>query len=173
MNILFDTRLVSIKTALDLIGHMGDHLHRASPVIPVPLLVEDRPVDFAAGHIGIEVQVLIDKPLIVAQIQVCLRPVLGHKDLPVLDRVHSPRIHIQIGIQFLHGDAVSARLEQAPQGGCRNSLSKTGDDTSGDKNISGHGFLLSRAINAWSPVKVPVHSDETALSESLLPYSPA
>jgi hypothetical protein len=24
-----------------------------------------------------------------------------------------------------------------------------------------------------SPVKVPVHSDETALSESLFPYSPA
>ena len=150
---------------------MWNDLDRASPVIPVPLFVEDRPVDFSACHVGVEVQVFIDKALIVAQIQVCLRPVLSHKDLSVLNGVHGPRIHVQIGVQLLHGDAVSPRLEQASQGSRRDSLSKTGDNPSGDKNISGHRFLLSRAINALSPVKVSVHFDETILPELLFTFT--
>ena len=122
---------------------MRNDLHRTSAVVPVPFLVENRPVYFSARHVGIEVQVLIDEALIMPQIQVCLRPVIGHKDLSVLDGVHGSRVHIQIWIQLLHGHMIPSCLEQASERGSRDSFSKTGDDTSGDKYVPGHSFLLS------------------------------
>ena len=47
-----------------------------------------------------------------AEIQVCLAPVVGHEHLAVLIRTHCTRIHIDIGIQFLGGDLESAALQK-------------------------------------------------------------
>jgi len=44
---------IAVKTALDLIGDMRDHLDSTSAEIAAALFLEHRPVNLTGGHIGI------------------------------------------------------------------------------------------------------------------------
>ena len=110
---------IAVEAALDLVRDVGDHLYGASAEIAPPFLLQDRPVDLACGHIGILCEALVDKALIVAQIQVRLRPVVCDKDLSVLYRVHGSRVDVDIGIKLLHGHRIPSRLQEPAKGcGC-------------------------------------------------------
>ena len=94
---------------------MGNDLHRPAAVIAPALFVKYGPVYFARCHITVVIQALIDEPLVVAQIQIRLRPVVSHENFAVLDWVHRAGVHIQVRIKFLHGHFISARLEEPAQ----------------------------------------------------------
>ena len=145
---IFILRPGGVESGLDLIGDVGNHLYGASAVIPVPLFVQDGPVYFSRSHIGIAIQTFVDKPLIMSQIQVCLRAVIRDEHLAMLNGIHGTGIHIDIGIKLLHGHMIPSGLEQSAQGGCRDPLSQTGNHTSGHKYIFYHTqtpFLLLTA----------------------------
>ena len=80
-------------------------------------------------------EVFVDEALVVAQIQVSLRSVVGDKDLAVLVGAHGARVHIEIGVQLLHLHPQAPLLEQTPQGGGGNSLAQAGHHAAGNKNI--------------------------------------
>ena len=127
--------IVSVKTALDLVGDMGDDLYRAAAVISMPLFLQNGPVDFSGGDIGVPVQIFVDEPLVMSQVQIRLRPVLRDEDFPMLDGVHSAGVDIDVRVKFLHGDTVAPRFQQsAERGGC-DPFPETGDHTAGDKHI--------------------------------------
>ena len=92
-----------VDEPLDLIGDVGDHLDCLAKVFPPPLLGDDVGVHPAGGQVGEPVQVLVNEPLVVAQVQVGLRPVLSDKDLPMLIGTHGARVHIDIRVQLLGG----------------------------------------------------------------------
>ena len=104
-----------VEPALDLVGHMGNDLHRSAAVISAALLIQYGPVYFARGHVGVVIQALVDEALVVPQVQVCLRPVVGHENFAVLDRVHGARVHVEIGVELLHGHFAAARLQEPAQ----------------------------------------------------------
>ena len=104
-----------VDAALDLAGDVGDDLDRAPQVVPPALPVEHVPVDLAGGYGGVHVQVLIDEPLVVAQVQVRLRAVAGDEDLPVLVGVHGAGVHVEIGVQLLDLHPQAPLLQQAAQ----------------------------------------------------------
>ena len=104
---------------------MGNHLDRLAQIIAAALLVQDIPVDLTRGEVGVFVQIFIDKPLIMSQIQVSLRAVFRHKYFAVLVRTHGSRIDIDVRIELLGGDLVAFRLEQTAERSCRNALSET------------------------------------------------
>ena len=87
-----------VDELLDLVGDMGDDLDSGAQVCPLPLLVQHIPVDLAGGQVGVFVQILVNEPLVVAQIQIRLRPVLGDVDLPVLIGAHGARVYVDIGV---------------------------------------------------------------------------
>ncbi len=120
---------------------MRNHLHGAAQIFPVPLLVQDVPVHLSRGEIGIAIQILIDKALVMAQVQVRLRAVLRDEHLAVLIRTHGSRIDIDVRIQFLGGHLVPPGLQQPPQRRRRNALSKSGNNASGYKNVLFHHAL--------------------------------
>ena len=107
---VFLRRPCLIKPGFDLVGDMRDHLDRPSAEISVAFLLEDRPVNLSCGHIGILIQALVDKPFIMAQIQIRLRPVVRNKNLAVLNGIHGSRIDVDIGIKFLHGNLIASSL---------------------------------------------------------------
>ena len=80
-------------------------------------------------------QVFVNEPLIVAQVQIGLGPILGDEDLSVLERAHGAGIDIQVGVKLLDGDLVPPGLEKPAQGGGGNALSKAGYHAAGDENI--------------------------------------
>ncbi len=60
-------------------------------------------------------QVLVDEPLVVAEVEVRLPAVLGHEHLAVLEGVHRARVDVDVGVELAHRDAQAPALEQAPE----------------------------------------------------------
>ena len=90
-----------IDEGLNLVGDVGNDLDGLTQILAPALFGKDIPVDLAGGQIGELVQVLIDEPLIVAQIQIRLRPVVGDEHLAVLIRTHGAGVNVDVRIQLL------------------------------------------------------------------------
>ena len=54
-----------IKTGLDFIRDMGNHLNGSAAVVTPTFLMQYRPVYFPGGDVGIFIKAFIDKPFIV------------------------------------------------------------------------------------------------------------
>ena len=124
-----------VDVALDLVGDMGDDLHGLPQVGALALLVQHVPVDLAGGQVGIFVQVFVDEPFIVAQVQVGLGAVVGDEHLAVLQRAHRAGVHVDVRVQLLAGHLQPAGLEQTAQAGRRDALPQPGDHAPGHKDI--------------------------------------
>ncbi len=124
---------------LDLVGDVRDHLDRATEVVAAALLGDHGLVDAAGRDVGELGQVLVDEALVVAQVEVRLRPVVGHEDLAVLVRRHGPRIDVDVGVELQDGDGEATALEQAADRRGRDALAQGAGDASGHKDILRHG----------------------------------
>ena len=85
---------------LDLVGDVGDHLHRAPEVVAAPLLLDDGAVDLARGDVVVPGHPRGREALVVAEVEVRLAPVVGDIDLAVLIRAHGPGVHVDVRIQL-------------------------------------------------------------------------
>ena len=77
-----------VDVALDLVGDVGNDLHGLAQICTLTFLVQYVPVHLAGGQVGVFVQILVDKALVVAQIQISLSAIVGHEHLTVLQRAH-------------------------------------------------------------------------------------
>ena len=93
----------AVEAAFDLIGDMGNDLYGASAEVSVAFFLENGPVDFSGGDVGIFVQAFIDEALVVTEIQVGFGSVVGYEDFAVLDGVHGSGVDVDVGVKFLHG----------------------------------------------------------------------
>ena len=101
--------------SLDLVGDVRDDLHGVAEVLAAPLLGDDRRVDLPGGDVRRLAQVDVEEPLVVTDVEVGLRTVVGHEDLAVLERVHRSRIDVEIGVELLHHDAETTRRQKIAQ----------------------------------------------------------
>ncbi len=128
----------TVDEILDLIGDMGNNLYGGSQILAPAFLVQHVPIYLSCGKVRKLIQIFVDKTLIMPQIQICLRAVLGHIHLPVLIRTHGAGIHIDIRIQLLSRHLQPSCLQQPPQGRRRDPLSQPRHNASRDKNILMH-----------------------------------
>ena len=91
----------AVHKFFNLIGNMRDHLNRRSQIFSSPLLIQNVPVHLSCCQIGILIQIFINEPLIMSQIQIGFRPVFRHIHFPMLIRAHRTGIYVNIGIQLL------------------------------------------------------------------------
>ena len=132
---------------LDLVRYVRDDLDCLPEILPLALTIQDVPVDLAAREIRVAGQILVGEPLIMPKVEVCLRAVIRHEDLPMLKGTHRPGIHVHVRIEFLAGDAKTAHFQKSAQRCRRDSFTETGDDASGHKYIFRHtAFLLSDCL---------------------------
>ena len=75
----------------------------------------DRLIHGARGDVVVPGQRLVDEPLVVAQVEVGLSPIVGHEDLAVLERTHRSGIDVQVRIELLHRYLESTGLEKPPK----------------------------------------------------------
>ena len=137
-NAHFVVGVIAVKPAFDLIGDMRDHLHCAAAVIAVPFLLQDGPVHFTGGDVGVFIQTFIDKALVVSQVQIGLTAVVGDKYFAVLDGIHGAGINVDIRVEFLHGHFKTAGLQQPAQRCRRDAFSQAGNHAACNKNIFYH-----------------------------------
>ncbi len=102
-------------TALDLIGDMGNHLHRRAEIVAAPLLGDDPFIDPPGGEIAVPPGGGAHEALVVTQIQVRFRTVCRDEDLAVLERAHGARIDVDIRVELDHRHLEAARLEIGAQ----------------------------------------------------------
>ena len=127
----------------DLVGDVRDHLHRLAEVVAPSLLGDDGRIDEAGRGVRVAVQVLVDEPLVVAEIEVRLSAVLGHEDLTVLERVHRARVHVYVRVELDHRDPQAPAFEQSAERRRGQALAERGGDTTGDENV------LTHASTSW------------------------
>ena len=107
---------------LDLVGHVRNHLHRLPQVVSAPLLQDDLLVDAPGGQVVVPRQRRVRKALVVAQVKIGLRAVVGHENLAVLKRRHGSRVDIQVRVKLHQVNAQPATFKQAPDGSSRKAL---------------------------------------------------
>ena len=127
---------------------MRNHLHGAAQKVTATLAGDQALIDGAGRKVRIAGQVLVNKALVVAQVQIGLVAVLGHEDLTMLERAHGAGVDVQIRVGLLHRYLVTARLEQTAQRGRGNTL------TQGRNHATGHEHMLGHIELPALPVEV-------------------
>lgn len=94
---------------------MGNNLYCAAAVIAAALFLENSPVHLACRHIGVLVETLVDKTLIMTEVQICLGAVVRHKNFAVLNRIHRTGVDVDIGIKLLHGHFIASGFEKSSE----------------------------------------------------------
>ena len=120
-----------VNAAFDLIGDVGNDLHRGAQIVAPALPVQHGPPDLAGGDGAVAGQVLVHEPFVMPQVQVRFRAVVGDEHLAVLVGAHGAGVHVDIGVELLvaHPDAP---LLQQPSQGCRaDALAQAGHHTAG------------------------------------------
>ncbi len=103
---------------LDLIGDVGDDLDGLAEVVAAPFLGDDLLVDASGGEVVVAGQLGVGEALVVAEIEVGLRAVVGDEDLAVLKGRHGAGIDVEVGVKLHQVDLDTACLKQAADGGC-------------------------------------------------------
>ena len=123
--------------ALNLVGDVGDDLDGRAQIFAPALPVDDGLVHPPGGHVGGLGQALVHKALVVAQIQVGLRAVVGDKDFAVLIGVHGSGVNVDVRVELLDGYPQSAALEQPAQRGSGDTLAQGRHHAAGDEDELG------------------------------------
>ncbi len=109
---------------LDLVGHVGDDLDGLAQVVAAALLGDDGLVNLARGPVVVAGEPGVGEALVVAQVEVGLRPVVGHVDFAVLVGRHRARVDVQVGIVFLKSDSETATFQEGADRGGRQALTQ-------------------------------------------------
>jgi hypothetical protein len=85
-------------------------------VVAVALLLDHRLVDLAGGEVVGATHLRALEALVVAQVEVGFRAVLGDEHLAVLKRRHRPGVDVDVRVELDVGDADAARFEDRCEG---------------------------------------------------------
>mmetsp|Transcript_49319 Transcript_49319/g.139212 ORF Transcript_49319/g.139212 Transcript_49319/m.139212 type:complete len:389 (+) Transcript_49319:226-1392(+) len=136
---------------LDGVGDVRHHLHGLAQVVAHPLALDDLLVNLPRGHAVARGERQAEKPLVVAEVQVCLAAVLEDVDLPVLEGAHGPRVDVQVRVDLDGGDPDAVRPQHDADGGDRRALPEARDRAAGDDDVL-HGARGRRAEGRPRPV---------------------
>jgi hypothetical protein len=135
---------------LDLVRDVRDDLHRGAEVLALALAADDGVPDGAGGVVRVPGEVLVDEPLVVADVEIGLGAVFRDEHLSVLERAHRARVDVQVRVELLHLDAKPTRLQEPAERRSRDALAKGRDDAAGDEDV------LRRAPSHASRPPLPV-----------------
>ena len=105
----------AVDALLDLVRHVGDDLHGGPEVVASTLLCDHGVVDLAGREVRRARDVAIDEALVVAEVQIALRAVLGDEHLAVLIRRHRSGVDVQVWVHLQRRDSETARGKDAPK----------------------------------------------------------
>src|SRR6516162_6567653 len=97
---------------LDRVGDVGNHLNGGAEIVAAPLLGEDVLIDAAGGDVVVPGRWPAGEVLVMAEVEVGLRAVIGDENLAVLVGRHRPGIDIEIGVELAQPYLEAARLQQ-------------------------------------------------------------
>ena len=138
--------------ALDLVDHVGHHLDGLAEVGARALLRDHARVHAARGHVVGLRHGHAEVALVVAQVEVGLGAVVGDVHLAVLERVHGPRVDVDVGVELLDRDPQPAGFQQPPEAGGDDSLAQRRRHAAGhEKELTrGSGGVCGHRRGVWT-----------------------
>ena len=128
----------SVDKILDFVCDVRNHLNRGTEVLSAALFVKNIPVYFSRGQVRIFTEIFVDETLVMTQVKISLRSVLGYEYFSVLKRAHGSRIHIDIRIQLLSRNFKSSGFQESSQGRGGDTFTQSRYDSACNKNIFSH-----------------------------------
>ena len=89
---------------------MRDDLHGAAQIAALALAAQNAPIDLARRDGASSRQTLVREALVMAEIKVRFRAVVGDEDLAVLIRAHRAGVDVEIRVELLVFDLQPALL---------------------------------------------------------------
>ena len=123
---------------LDLVSDVGDHLNGFAEIVAAPFLIQHVLIDAARRDAVGLARRDAGEALVVAQIEIGLRAVIGDEHFAMLEGRHRAGIHVEIRVELAQPHAVSPSLQQGPQRSTGQSLAKRRHHPAGDENESSH-----------------------------------
>ncbi len=102
---------------LDRIGDVRNDLNGRAEIIPAAFLGQDVEIDAAGRDVVLARRGIAGEALVVAEIEIGFRAVIGDEHLAVLVRRHRAGIDVEIRIELAQADLVAARLQQRAESG--------------------------------------------------------
>src|SRR5688572_21901569 len=135
-----DIRVASPQpdAADDLVGDVRDDLDRRAEVVAASLARDHPLVDAAGREVAVAPGRGAHEALVVPEVEVGLRAVLGHEHLAVLERTHGARVHVDVGVELDHADLESAALEYRAKARGGESLAQGGHHATGHEHEFRH-----------------------------------
>ncbi len=137
---------------LDRVGDVRDHLHGGAEIIAAPLLGDDFLIDAAGGDVvGLRGRDA-GEALIMAEVEIGFRAIVGDEHFPVLIGAHRARIDVQVGIELAKADLEAPSLQQRAKSCGGDALPKRRDHAPGNEHVARHApFPFRFAANHSSP----------------------
>jgi hypothetical protein len=136
--------LADADEVLDLVGDVRDHLDRAAEIVAAALLLEHVRVDAArrdrVGAAGGDA----GEALVMAEVEVGLRAVVGDEDLAMFEGRHRAWIDVEVGVELSQADRVAAGLEEGAECGRGEAFAEARNDPASDEDKSCHALLRCR-----------------------------
>ncbi len=126
-------------TIFNFVGNMRNHLNGVSQIVTPSFLIDHRLVNPACGYIVLLRCGHIRKPFVVSQVEIGFGPVFGNKTFTMLVGIERTRVDIDVGIEFLNGDRISAGLQQFTQRCGNDTFAQAGCYSAGNENVFGFG----------------------------------
>ena len=153
---------------LDGVGDVGNDLDGGAEIVATAFLGDHLGIDFARRRIIELARGNAGEALVMAEIKVGLRAVIGHEDFAVLVRAHRARIDIEIGIKLAQPHGIPAGLQQCTEGRRGDTLTEGRNHAAGDKYKPRHGIrsYMSRGKSERGKIRA---AQEAAVQKGYCP----
>ncbi len=94
-----------VDEVFDFACDMWYDLHGFAEVVAASFAVKDVPIDFTGSEVREFIEVFVDEAFVVSEVEVGFCSVFGYEHFAVLVGRHSAGVHVDIGVEFLCGDA--------------------------------------------------------------------
>src|ERR1700736_448845 len=133
---------IGLDELLDRVADVRDDLDRRPEIFAAPFATDHRGVDPSGGDRIAAPRGDPDIALIMAEVEIGLRTVVGDEHLAVLVGAHRAGVDVQVGIELAQPDLEAARLQQGTERRRRQTLAKRGYHAAGDEDKPRHGISV-------------------------------
>ena len=124
----------------DFVGNVRDHLNGAAQIISTALLAQYCVVHATRRKVIGTAHYRARESLVVTQIEIRFRTVVGDEDLSMLEGTHRAGVDVDVRVQLEEGDFETARFKHSSEGGGSDPLTQGRHNTTSNEHISRHGF---------------------------------
>ena len=100
--------------------------------------MEHGPVHLTRGDVAVLGQVDVDETLVMAQVEVCFRTIVGNEHFTMLIGAHRTRVNIDVRVELLNRNLEPAALQETAQRCRRDAFAQGRYHTTGNEDILCH-----------------------------------